>query len=371
LPEPLRPPPTSRYRASSEGAHNEQGEVSSRRSSPRRSATRGAAAAESPRERSPHAEEGLEERLEVAFANLRGGGGAAAAEKRADALLNFHKDGQDGIKKAERVFGNEEAMKFFEGNWLSRLNNPERFAEEWGDRGHKVVAKSSVLLYGPPGNGKTNIARWVASQSGKGTLFLDVSGMKGRSDLITSVFALAYEMQPSILFFDEVDSFAMNIHTSTRSALLQGLGLRTLGSRVLIIMGSNKRESLDQATMRAGRIDGKFLIENPSPKLRLSLIRAWVEEPLARDDISRGTFAECAKLWDALYLARGDSDEENPGSAAFLRSHCDNVLNRCALRRQQRDGGRISNAVFREIAGLPAQQPTGASSAGQVFQAQI
>lgn len=152
------------------------------------------------------------------------------------------------------------------------LKKPELF-KKVGIQPHK-----GVLLYGPPGTGKTLLAKAVASST-KST-FIEIVGSElvqkfigEGAKLVKEVFQLAKEKSPSIIFIDEIDALAakrIEIGTSgerevqrTFMQLLAELdGFKPLGD-VKVIGATNRKDILDPAVIRPGRLDR--LIEVPVP----------------------------------------------------------------------------------------------------------
>jgi proteasome-associated ATPase len=163
---------------------------------------------------------------------------------------------------------------------------PELYAE------HKLAAPKGVLLYGPPGCGKTLIAKAVASSIGAKlkdrsgrevrNFFLHVKGPEllnkyvGESERkIREIFKKAQEHaedgNPVIIFFDEMDALfrtrGTGISSDTESTIVPQFlaeidGLERL-KNVIIIGASNRQDLLDPAIMRPGRLDVKIKIERP------------------------------------------------------------------------------------------------------------
>jgi proteasome regulatory subunit len=152
------------------------------------------------------------------------------------------------------------------------LTNPELFAEVGIEPPH------GILLYGPPGNGKTLIAKAVAHRA-KAT-FIRMSGSElvqkyigEGARLVRDVFNIAREKAPSIVFIDEIDAVgsrrtydgttgSSEVNRTMVQLLAELDGFDTRGD-VRIVAATNRIDLLDPALLRPGRFDR--IIEIPSP----------------------------------------------------------------------------------------------------------
>ena len=142
-----------------------------------------------------------------------------------------------------------------------------------------VRSAKGILLHGPPGTGKTLLARAVASQSGvnfiavKGPALL--SKYVGESErAVREVFKKARQAAPCILFFDEIDALApirsvgagdSGVSQRVMSQILTEMdGVEELKG-VLVVAATNRKDMLDPALLRPGRLD--LLLEVPPPDL--------------------------------------------------------------------------------------------------------
>ena len=133
-----------------------------------------------------------------------------------------------------------------------------------------------IMLYGPPGSGKTMLAKALANISGMN--FISIKGPEliskylGESEeLLKDFFNKARQVSPSILFFDEIDSicssssqdssFSSN-HRIMSQLLLEMDGFKDL-SNVVVLAATNKIENVDSALLRSGRFD--LLLETTNP----------------------------------------------------------------------------------------------------------
>lgn len=158
-----------------------------------------------------------------------------------------------------------------------------------------------VLLHGPPGCGKTLIAKATAKEAGTRFINLDVSILTDKwygesQKLAAAVFTLAVKLQPCIIFIDEIDSFLRmrnsTDHEATAMMKAQFMsfwdGLITDNQCTVIIMGAtNRPQDLDRAILR--RMPAAFHVPMPTSVQRTMIIELILDnEPVSEDvDVSR------------------------------------------------------------------------------------
>ncbi|XP_034490943.1 ATPase family AAA domain-containing protein 1 [Drosophila innubila] len=146
-------------------------------------------------------------------------------------------------------------------------------------------APRGVLLHGPPGCGKTLIAKATAKEAGMRFINLDVAILTDKwygesQKLASAVFSLAAKIQPCIIFVDEIDSFLRarnsNDHEATAMMKTQFMmlwdGLSTDPESAVIVMGAtNRPQDLDKAILR--RMPAQFHISLPSEVQRGQILK--------------------------------------------------------------------------------------------------
>ncbi len=154
-----------------------------------------------------------------------------------------------------------------------------------------------VLLYGPPGCGKTLLAKAVATESDAN--FISIKGPEvlskwvGESEKkIREVFQKARQVAPCVIFFDEIDSIAQvrgkslsnDVTERVLNQLLTELdGIENLQD-VVFIAATNRKDLLDPALLRPGRIDKEIYIPLPDEKARYEIFKVHTKKmPLAKD----------------------------------------------------------------------------------------
>ncbi|XP_066480194.1 ATPase family AAA domain-containing protein 2 [Tiliqua scincoides] len=164
----------------------------------------------------------------------------------------------------------------------------------------KIQPPRGCLFYGPPGTGKTLVARALANECSQGDRRIAFFMRKGADCLskwvgeserqLRLLFDQAYQMRPSIIFFDEIDGLAPvrssrqdQIHSSivsTLLALMDGLDNR---GEIVVIGATNRLDSIDPALRRPGRFDREFLFALPDKDARREILkihtREWSPKP--------------------------------------------------------------------------------------------
>jgi len=169
------------------------------------------------------------------------------------------------------------------------LAHPELFKE------YGVKPSKGVLLFGPPGCGKTFLAKVVASEAKAHFLHIKgpelLQGAVGQSETqLRNTFNRARENSPCVLFFDEIDALAGARGSSEASGtkiLTQFLtemdGVEELKG-VIVVAATNRPDTLDPAMMRPGRLDRILYVPPPDHPARLGLLKKeLVGKPLADD----------------------------------------------------------------------------------------
>nr|WP_229806215.1 ATP-binding protein [Microbispora rosea] len=197
--------------------------------------------------------------------------------------------GMDAVKEALRV------------KLLLPLQQPELFAA-YGKR-----AGGGVLLYGPPGAGKTHLARAAAGELGAAFInvgLADILDMYiGSSERnLRSTFEMARRNRPCVLFFDEVDALAAR-RSDMRQAHIRGLVNQFLAELdgvdenanegVLVLAATNAPWYIDAAFRRPGRFDQLVFVPPPDAAARAAILRILCrDKPLAEmdfDAVARAT----------------------------------------------------------------------------------
>merc|ERR1711871_958651 len=151
-----------------------------------------------------------------------------------------------------------------------------------------IQRPKGVLLYGPPGTGRTLMARAVAHHTD--CCFIRVSGSElvqkyigEGSRMVRELFVMAREHAPSIIFMDEVDSIGGARQEGgkggdsevqrTMLELLNQLDGFEANKAIKVLMATNRMDILDPALLRPGRIDRKIEFPNPGEEARVDILK--------------------------------------------------------------------------------------------------
>ena len=142
-------------------------------------------------------------------------------------------------------------------------------------RGIKVPR--GLLFYGPPGCGKTSLAKAIAKEANVNFLCRNASDLVGRNGGITNLFRYARKHSPCIIFIDELDIFSSRffngmdgMHQLEVTRLLEELDGMQNNDNILVIAATNAKEHIDKALLRSGRLSKKFYI--PAPRNEKDII---------------------------------------------------------------------------------------------------
>ncbi|CAJ2639285.1 unnamed protein product [Trifolium pratense] len=201
--------------------------------------------------------------------------------------------------KWEDVGALDHVREEFDQHILKRIKDPDIY------EGLGLNCDTGFLLYGPPGCGKTLIAKAVANEAGANFIYIKgpelLNKYVGESEHgVRKLFDRARACAPCILFFDEVDDLSTK-HvneggTRVIERVLKQLLVELDGAEqrkgVFVISATNRPEVMDSALLRPGRFGNLIYIPLPSPDDRVSILKALArgKETLARRDQTRARF---------------------------------------------------------------------------------
>ena len=187
------------------------------------------------------------------------------------------------------VGGLDNAKKILEENLIIAMINPEKFSKMG------IKPPKGALLYGPPGCGKTLLARALATESSGNMILVRgseiLSKWVGESEkAIREIFRKAKSSSPCVIIFDELDSLA-KFKTGEESGIGETILSQLLtemedgsASRVVVVGISNRPDMIDGSVLRTGRLDLRIFIQPPDERGRFDIIKILTDSmPLASD----------------------------------------------------------------------------------------
>jgi len=180
------------------------------------------------------------------------------------------------------------------------LVNPDQFATVG------IEPPSGVLLHGPPGTGKTMLAKAVANETD--ATFIKMAGSElvrkfigEGSRLVRDLFELAAEREPAVIFIDEIDAVAAKRTDSKTSgdAEVQRTMMQLLSEmdgfddrgEIRIMAATNRFDMLDEAILRPGRFDRLIEVPKPNAEGREQILRIHTRDMNVADDVDFAALA--------------------------------------------------------------------------------
>jgi transitional endoplasmic reticulum ATPase len=186
------------------------------------------------------------------------------------------------------VGGLEDIKEALSDNLISAMKEPTKFTKMG------IKPPKGALIYGPPGCGKTMIARALATESGANMILVKgpelLSKWVGESEKgIREIFRKAKASSPCVVIFDELDSLVRSksgeggVSETVLSQLLTEIE-EGISSRVVVVGITNRPDVLDNSLLRTGRLDLVLYVPPPDEKGRLEIIKILTAKmPLDKD----------------------------------------------------------------------------------------
>ena len=227
-----------------------------------------------------------------------------------------------------------------------------------------INPSKGVLLYGPPGTGKTMLAKAVATEANAN--FISVKGPElmskwvGESEKrVREIFKKAKEVAPTIIFFDEFDSISKQrgggMNDATEKVVNQLLsemdGIEEL-EKVMVVAATNRRDLVDPALLRPGRIDSQVELKVPDKNTREQIFKVHTKKmPLIKElENNLKQYVDKTENWTG---AEVESLARNAGINAIKRVYKDSEKKELTITKQDFDQAleEVSKSIGKEISG--------------------
>ena len=239
-----------------------------------------------------------------------GGGAGAMSFNMGKSNAKVYVKSSDGIKFSD-VAGEDEAKENLT-EIVDYLHNPDKYREIGASM------PKGILLVGPPGTGKTMLAKAVAGEANvpffsmSGSEFVEMFVGMGASK-VRNLFKQAKEKAPCIVFIDEIDAIGQKRNTGgmggndereqTLNQLLTEMDGFEGNTGVIILAATNRPESLDPALTRPGRFDRRVPVELPDLKGREEILKVHAKKIKVSDDVDFSKIARMASGASGAELA--------------------------------------------------------------------
>ncbi|HRE22865.1 MAG TPA: AAA family ATPase [Bacteroidia bacterium] len=186
-------------------------------------------------------------------------------------------------KGFDAIAGMKELKAQLQNDVINVIENPEEYKK------HNLGLPNGMLLYGPPGCGKTFFAERFAEEAGYNFMKIvssDIASIyvHGSQEKIGQLFKEAREQAPTILYFDELDAMVPSrdkVNNQSQSGEVNEFlsQLDNVGDLGVFVIGStNKPDSIDKAVLRAGRLEKWFYIPPPDFEARKAMFELYLKD---------------------------------------------------------------------------------------------
>jgi len=204
---------------------------------------------------------------------------------------------------------------------LEEIKQELREAVEWPLKYPKLFEKAGIrplngiLLFGPPGCGKTLLAKAIANESQSN--FISIKGPEifskwvGESErAVREIFRKARQAAPSIIYFDEIDAISAGRSnyegTHTFASIVNQILVEMDGIEnrkgIVIIASTNRPDIVDSAFLRPGRFDRLIFVEAPDYEARLKILEVHTKDMPLDEDVSLKIIAQITEGYSGADL---------------------------------------------------------------------
>jgi len=242
----------------------------------------------------------LSKRMTSAMGGMGGGGGFGLGGFGKSNAREYEK--KDDSIRFKDVAGEDEAKELLT-EMVDYLNNPDKYSKI----GAKIL--KGALLVGPPGTGKTMLAKAVAGEAGvpffsiSGSEFVEMFVGMGAAK-VRDLFDQAKKKSPCIIFIDEIDAIGKkrgagglggnDEREQTLNQLLTEMDGFDSSKAIILLAATNQPDQLDPALLRPGRFDRRVPVELPDFQGRVDILKVHAKKIKMSDNVNLEAIAKAA-----------------------------------------------------------------------------
>lgn len=216
--------------------------------------------------------------------------------------LNVQTPGKGGF---DDLVGLNDLKKYVRNNVLAVLRNPEKAKK------YNISLPNGLLLYGPPGCGKTAFARAVAEEAKMAYAIVNAQDIAstfvhGTQSMVKQMFKQAESFAPIILILDEIETMVPNRNNPDNVKIAEDTNaflseLNDCGKRgIFVIATTNRPQFMDSACLRSGRFDKRVYVPLPDEQVRTEIFHAYLKNRPIDNHID---YSALSKLTSSGYIS--------------------------------------------------------------------
>lgn len=258
------------------------------------------------------------------------------AQNNPDITLDVHKEEEGSL---DDLVGLQELKCYLRNGVLAILRNPKKAKK------YKLTIPNGLLLYGPPGCGKTAVAKKFAAECRINYAVINAQDIAstlvhGTQRIVRQLFTQASTVAPIILIFDEIETMVPNRNNPDNVKVAEDTNaflseLNTCAERGIFVIGTtNRPQMMDSAILRSGRFDKRIYVPLPDEQTRTEIFHKYLFDRPIEKHID---FQQLARLTSSGYISsdiRQICDE-----AAGRAFYKDAIITQSLIEQVIRDGG--------------------------------